>query len=241
MVFTMLIEEKAGAILLLGHEGLINKNLVFLSFAKSELYKTSVVSEINSYMHCFIQDQKIYDSFDNLYRVNISLIFSPNGLIDMVSLTLKFDDSDLQWRTWSKEKEFQRDAMHKKILEEQLGKPPYGYPWGIIGAEYDARTGGSSIGVRYFHSEKERRKWKWNGSQWRYRQIPFLLNALNGLTQEHKPLYLLLVVAAGRQPGKARLTKNLAILQRDGIPSAVNIVPPSSLWSKQGVHCDYGA
>lgn len=96
----------------------------------------------------------------------MGLCFAPAGNIDTADIVLPIPNKPLDWADWSEERERQRDVVHKKILEEQLA-PPYGYPWGITEANYDARTGGSSIGINYFHSEEERCRWKWKDGQWR--------------------------------------------------------------------------
>jgi hypothetical protein len=53
------------------------------------------------------------------------------------------------WDDWSYEAEMRRKDLHDLILREELGDPPYEYPWGRVGSAYDSKGGFSLIFVRY--------------------------------------------------------------------------------------------
>lgn len=53
------------------------------------------------------------------------------------------------WADWSEENELKRKAIHDAWLEKELGEPPYKFAWGTVASDYDARSGNSSIVVRY--------------------------------------------------------------------------------------------
>ena len=53
------------------------------------------------------------------------------------------------WDDWSHDAEMHRKDLHDIILREELGEPPYEYPWGRVGSAYDSKGGFSLIFVRY--------------------------------------------------------------------------------------------
>jgi hypothetical protein len=53
------------------------------------------------------------------------------------------------WDDWSREAEQRRQDLHDQILAEDLGPPPYDFPWGRVGSVYDDKGGFSLIFIRY--------------------------------------------------------------------------------------------
>lgn len=49
------------------------------------------------------------------------------------------------WDDWSEEKEVQRKQIHDDLLSEELGPPPYEFPWGSAVSVLDLKNGTSSI------------------------------------------------------------------------------------------------
>lgn len=60
------------------------------------------------------------------------------------------------WVDGSEEGERRRKAWHDRWLREQTGRVSHNYTWGAIHSEYDPRSGGSSITIRY----------SWRGQPW---------------------------------------------------------------------------
>jgi hypothetical protein len=73
--------------------------------------------------------------------------------IDLAHPTTKFGTS---WADWSKESELRRKRWHDDWLREQTGYASHVYQWGEVGSDYDPRSGGSSITIRY----------SWQGQTW---------------------------------------------------------------------------
>ena len=73
--------------------------------------------------------------------------------IDMAHPAAQFGTS---WDDWSEEKELKRKEVHDRWLIEQTGYASHVYEWGEIGSDYDPRSGGSSIIIRY----------SWQGQPW---------------------------------------------------------------------------
>lgn len=61
------------------------------------------------------------------------------------------------WADWSEEKERQRKQIHDQWLRALTGHASHVYAWGEIWSGFDARSGGSSIVIRY----------SWQGKPWR--------------------------------------------------------------------------
>jgi len=78
----------------------------------------------------------------------ISLWFYDEKLdcIDLVHSDKKFGSS---WADWSESRELDRKHVHDEWLISLLGSPPYTYDWGTISSDFDKKSGGSSIVIRY--------------------------------------------------------------------------------------------
>jgi hypothetical protein len=91
----------------------------------------------------------------------VEVSFSPDPRLYMVVLT---HDDGLPggWDNWSEERVLAERDWHDEWLTTQLGpdwvaerydgasKGSLGrFPWGIVGSDYDTRSGGSSIHIRY--------------------------------------------------------------------------------------------
>ena len=88
----------------------------------------------------------------------VSVLFT-DGVIDRVELCHSDDRYGKSWEDWSESKERSRKAFHDRWLRENLGPKPLStaYPWGSVDSWYDARSGGSSITIRYESTESDRR------------------------------------------------------------------------------------
>jgi hypothetical protein len=76
--------------------------------------------------------------------------------LESISLAHIAKEFGTSWDDWSEEQELQRKAVHDRWLIEQTGQASHVYPWGEIGSDYDPRSGGSSITIRY----------SWQGRPW---------------------------------------------------------------------------
>ena len=52
-------------------------------------------------------------------------------------------------RTWSVEHELERKQIHDDWLLQELGKPPYRFPWGSLESNYDPKGCASAIILSY--------------------------------------------------------------------------------------------
>jgi hypothetical protein len=62
-----------------------------------------------------------------------------------LSMKMKSDDSE----EWSVESELQRKVKHEEWLQEEMGQPPYEYPWGRVVSTFDPKGLASEIIVVY--------------------------------------------------------------------------------------------
>ena len=62
-----------------------------------------------------------------------------------VLMAIPSDDAN----EWTEARELERMVAHDKWLRQELGKPPYEYPWGRIVSEYDAKGCESEIILVY--------------------------------------------------------------------------------------------
>ena len=74
--------------------------------------------------------------------------------IDLANASQEFGTS---WNDWSEEKEMKRKEAHDRWLISQTGADARDYDWGSIYSDYDPRSSGSSIVIRY----------SWRGQPWR--------------------------------------------------------------------------
>lgn len=115
-------------------------------FINSILYEQVVSESIKSYASKFvIKPQKI-----NSKLFGIVITFNNKGKLFMVNLTLAEKSEIRSWENWSEDEELKLKEEHNNWLENQLGKPPYEYNWGVVDSTYDPRSGTSMITVRYF-------------------------------------------------------------------------------------------
>ncbi|HEY1052326.1 MAG TPA: hypothetical protein VGE39_21285 [Prosthecobacter sp.] len=56
------------------------------------------------------------------------------------------------WKDRTEAKELQRKAFHDHWLANDIGVPPGTYPWAEVSSLYDAKSGGSSIVIRFQHT-----------------------------------------------------------------------------------------
>jgi len=80
--------------------------------------------------------------------VNVTLIFDQGNKLFMVRMSLNKGVAKT-WENWSENDEKMLKIEHDEFLEKHLGKAPYDYLWGVIGSNYDPRSGSSMITIRY--------------------------------------------------------------------------------------------
>lgn len=86
----------------------------------------------------------------NRTMFHLSVLFT-DGVISCVNLCCSDNRYGKSWEDWSEQKERARKAFHDRWLRENLGPKPLStaYSWGRVTSCYDARSGGSSITIRY--------------------------------------------------------------------------------------------
>jgi len=119
----------------------MEKSIFLASPFKNEILR----DESHSTANVYVLNQM--DLWDN--KVNVTLIFDQSNKLFMVRMSLSTGD-DNSWANWSEDREKNLKIAHDNFLEQHLGLPPYEYEWGIIGSNYDPRSGSSMITIRYF-------------------------------------------------------------------------------------------
>ena len=76
----------------------------------------------------------------------VTLIFSNNMLLE-AHIAMCWDGDS--WKIWSEKSEHEKKLRHDSLLAEDIGTPPYNFPWGSVDSIVDPKTGGSSILVHY--------------------------------------------------------------------------------------------
>lgn len=74
--------------------------------------------------------------------VHANALFKGDRL-DRLFVLMAIPSDDLN--EWTEAHELERMVVHDKWLRQELGKPPYDYPWGRIVSEYDAKGCESEI------------------------------------------------------------------------------------------------
>jgi hypothetical protein len=74
------------------------------------------------------------------------------------SIDLGYSGAELgsSWEDWSEEREMKRKERHDDWLRMQTEDVSRVYDWGEVLSDYDERSGGSSITIRY----------SWQGKPW---------------------------------------------------------------------------
>ncbi|NJN05217.1 MAG: hypothetical protein HC814_00740 [Rhodobacteraceae bacterium] len=52
---------------------------------------------------------------------------------------LQMTRASIDAKEWTESRELERKAFHDEWLRQELGEPPYDYPWGQVVSEYDAK------------------------------------------------------------------------------------------------------
>lgn len=91
------------------------------------------------------QRYSIHAQLLNDRKIGLFFVFF-NDELNVVSFA--YCHKDDTWENWSEERERKTAEDYKQQLALQLG-PGNSFPWGRIGAEYDQRSGGTDIWLRY--------------------------------------------------------------------------------------------
>lgn len=83
------------------------------------------------------------------YPFWVRLYFDPDDKLASIDMGIIAHASNTDWDQWNADAEKETDAVNRCLLENELGKAPYRYNWGIISCRYDARSGSASINVQY--------------------------------------------------------------------------------------------
>jgi hypothetical protein len=78
--------------------------------------------------------------------VHANALFKDDRL-DRLFVLMAIPSDDLN--EWTEARELERMAVHDRWLRQELGKPPYDYPWGRVVSEYDAKGCESGIILLY--------------------------------------------------------------------------------------------
>lgn len=101
-------------------------------------------------------DNEPYCSFDTLVSADdlmpleagLRLYFRDQRL-DAVSIVASDGRFGVSWDDWSEEKELARKRFHDEWLADHRVATNVDFPWGQVSSNYDAKSGFSSIHLRY--------------------------------------------------------------------------------------------
>lgn len=82
-------------------------------------------------------------------RLALDLRFRGERL-EAVSLVYPAEEFGSSWSDWSEDKELKRKQIHDAWLVSATGSTARSYEWGEIRSDFDAKSGGSAIVIRYF-------------------------------------------------------------------------------------------
>ncbi len=105
--------------------------------------RASVIVKNEPYCSFSVGSHEILDLL-----VSVSLWFFGEQL-EFIELIHHSKELDSSWADWSKDKEIRRKQIHDDWLLALTGNATHSYEWGGIWSEFDAKTGGSSIIIRY--------------------------------------------------------------------------------------------
>jgi hypothetical protein len=94
-----------------------------------------------------------YEIAGPTFSVALSFYAQKLEAIGLTDMAAEFGTS---WADWSEEKEQKRKQAHDRWLIQQIGCRGRLYDWGEVRSYFDARSGGSSIVLRY----------SWEGRPW---------------------------------------------------------------------------
>lgn len=114
------------------------------SFLESKVAEYIENEEIHVYSNYYMMPQDYMEM-----SVRLILYFDQNDRLDMVNIYLNDPNSEVSWKTWSKEKEMKHKIIHDEWLKSELGEPPYCFKWGNVSSSYNSRSGSSSITIKY--------------------------------------------------------------------------------------------
>jgi len=134
-------------ILHLNGENLIAPGLRETDFTRSSLGAAGRFGANDGYSRY----HRVSGALDNGLTCAATVIFY-EGVLNSLSFAPLWPGAARSWAEWSEAGELRVKALNDQLLREYLGPPPYVYAWGTIESDYDPKSGGSSIVVRYHHS-----------------------------------------------------------------------------------------
>jgi len=73
------------------------------------------------------------------------ILFFREDALHMIQIAADSPEFGLSWDGWSEEKEMRRKCYHDEVLNQDLGPPPYDFPWDSVRSVFDAKGGSSAI------------------------------------------------------------------------------------------------
>lgn len=113
-------------------------------FMVSKLFNDVVKNDDYGYTWYYIKPQMICS-----FRFIITLLFSPNGSLNTVTLCINSSNELLTYNNYSEVRNQNNFVFHNSFLKEYVGEPPYKYNWGTIASVIDQKSGSSHIIIRY--------------------------------------------------------------------------------------------
>jgi hypothetical protein len=70
-----------------------------------------------------------------------------DDILETVAILFEMEDDSAE--NWSEVRELARKELHDAWLLNEIGPPPYRYPWGRLGSSYDAKDCVSDITISF--------------------------------------------------------------------------------------------
>lgn len=104
-------------------------------------------SPIGAASKCILENAGyVHLNFHPESGVHATALFKDDRL-DRLFVLMAIPSDDVN--EWTEARELERLTVHDTWLRQELGKPPYDYPWGRIVSEYDAKGCESEIILLY--------------------------------------------------------------------------------------------
>lgn len=141
-----MIEVATGDMSIDGVDFITGPSLTRATFLASSIGQHSQISVQNGPYCSF--DAKI--PADALMRLPAVLTLSfYHEQLESVSITASDDRFGASWDDWSEAKEHERKLFHDQWLTDTIGTTGTHSSWGQLSSDYDAKSGVSSICLRY--------------------------------------------------------------------------------------------
>jgi hypothetical protein len=149
-----MIDATTGGISIRNVEVVIGPSLTRATFLASSIGQHSQISVENE-PYCSFNAN--IPACDLMSLPACLTLFFYHQQLDSVSIVASDERFGASWSDWSETKEFERKRFHDQWLTDTIGTTNTHLSWGKLSSNFDAKSGFSSIHVRY----------SWQGKPWK--------------------------------------------------------------------------